>query len=230
MVQAGKQHGSESFVAGALLAVAGGFLDAYTFILRGGVFANAQTGNIVQMGLQIAQLQWGRAFQFLVPIISFVLGVLLTEFMRVRLHRIARLHWTQLVLGVELLLLLVVMCLPFGNYNWLANVLVAFLCAMQVQGFRLVNGNPYASTMCTGNLRSAAEHVAFYLRNGNKAHLRTAAMYLGIITAFVLGAVGGYWLCNLWPRWCLLFCVLLLALVFVYITFTTQAGTKGGAL
>ena len=38
---------SETVLIGSLLALAGGFLDAYTYICRGGVFANAQTGNIV---------------------------------------------------------------------------------------------------------------------------------------------------------------------------------------
>ena len=37
---------SESLTAAALLALAGGLLDAYTYLCRGGVFANAQTGNI----------------------------------------------------------------------------------------------------------------------------------------------------------------------------------------
>jgi len=38
---------SNSIYLGALLAVVGGFLDVYTFISRDGVFANAQTGNVV---------------------------------------------------------------------------------------------------------------------------------------------------------------------------------------
>ena len=53
---------SESFLIGALLAVVGGFLDAYTYLLRGGVFANAQTGNIVLLGLNLAQMRIGRVF------------------------------------------------------------------------------------------------------------------------------------------------------------------------
>ena len=43
---------SESVRLGILLATVGGFLDAYTFICRGGVFANAQTGNIVLLGVE----------------------------------------------------------------------------------------------------------------------------------------------------------------------------------
>ena len=38
---------SESIELGAILALAGGFMDAYSYIGRGGVFANAQTGNIL---------------------------------------------------------------------------------------------------------------------------------------------------------------------------------------
>ena len=38
---------SESFLIAALLSVSGGLQDAYTYVARGKVFANAQTGNIV---------------------------------------------------------------------------------------------------------------------------------------------------------------------------------------
>ena len=44
---------SESLFLTALLAIVGGFLDAYSYLLRGGVFANAQTGNIALLGVYI---------------------------------------------------------------------------------------------------------------------------------------------------------------------------------
>lgn len=40
---------SESLILNLLLAFSGGFQDAYTYIVRDNVFANAQTGNIVLM-------------------------------------------------------------------------------------------------------------------------------------------------------------------------------------
>ena len=45
----------ETLYIGACLTFVGGFLDAYTYILRGGVFANAQTGNLVLFGVNITQ-------------------------------------------------------------------------------------------------------------------------------------------------------------------------------
>ena len=38
---------SESFLIAGILSVSGGLQDAYTYMYRGKVFANAQTGNIV---------------------------------------------------------------------------------------------------------------------------------------------------------------------------------------
>ena len=52
---------SESLLLGGLLAMAGGFFDAYTYLCRGGVFANSQTANIVLVGLQLAVGEWHRA-------------------------------------------------------------------------------------------------------------------------------------------------------------------------
>jgi uncharacterized protein DUF1275 len=45
----------DTLPTGLLLAGAGGFLDAYTFVGRGGVFANAQTGNIVLLGVEAGE-------------------------------------------------------------------------------------------------------------------------------------------------------------------------------
>ena len=68
---------SESFLIAAFLSVSGGLQDAYTYIFRGKVFANAQTGNIVLLGLSLAQGQWRTALQYVLPIVVFALGVLL---------------------------------------------------------------------------------------------------------------------------------------------------------
>ena len=40
---------SETFLLSAILALSGGFQDAYTYNVRNGVFSNAQTGNVVLM-------------------------------------------------------------------------------------------------------------------------------------------------------------------------------------
>jgi uncharacterized membrane protein YoaK (UPF0700 family) len=63
---------SKSVGLGILLAIVGGFLDAYIFVGRGGVFANAQTGNVVLMGIKAATGDWNQAVFHALPILAFI--------------------------------------------------------------------------------------------------------------------------------------------------------------
>ena len=61
---------SESFLTAAFLSISGGLQDAYTYICRGEVFANAQTGNIVLLGMNLASGEFKKALGYMVPIIG----------------------------------------------------------------------------------------------------------------------------------------------------------------
>ena len=153
-----KPHGqmSEAFITALFLSVSGGLQDVYTYLYRGKVFANAQTGNIVLMAVKLFAGEWGEALRYLMPLCAFALGIFVAEFIRLKLKRMQWLHWRQLVVLFEILLLFVVGFLP-QELNLLANSLVSFSCAMQVQSFRKVNGYAFASTMCIGNLRGGMD-------------------------------------------------------------------------
>ena len=151
-------HGqmSESFLTAVFLSLSGGLQDAYTYLFRGKVFANAQTGNIVLLSAHIMDGQWGMVLHYFIPLCAFAFGVLVAERMRERFRTMQRLHWRQLVVLGEMLLLLIVGFLP-ESCNLLANAIVSFSCAMQLQAFRKVDGYAFASTMCIGDLRSGVE-------------------------------------------------------------------------
>ena len=192
-----KPHGqmSEAFITALFLSVSGGLQDVYTYLYRGKVFANAQTGNIVLMAVKLFAGEWGEALRYLMPLCAFALGIFVAEFIRLKLKRMQWLHWRQLVVLFEILLLFVVGFLP-QELNLLANSIVSFSCAMQVQAFRKVNGYAFASTMCIGNLRSGTESLSIYLRDRNIGALKKTAHYYGIILIFAIGAgIGG--VCSL---------------------------------
>ena len=175
----------------ALLAAAGGFLDAYTYLLRGGVFANAQTGNIVLLSQNLFTGNWSKVPHYLVPLVFFALFISAAEGMRYRFQQGTRIHWRQLILLEEIVTLFAVGLMP-ASLNMLANATVSFSCAMQVQAFRKVNGYAFASTMCIGNLRSGMDSLCAYLRTRNRDPLRKAVHYFAIILLFALGAgLGG---------------------------------------
>ena len=107
-------HGqmSESFLTAVFLSLSGGLQDAYTYLFRGKVFANAQTGNIVLLSAHIMDGQWGMVLHYFIPLCAFAFGVLVAERMRERFRSMQRLHWRQLVVLGEMLLLLIVGFLP----------------------------------------------------------------------------------------------------------------------
>ena len=210
-------HGqmSESMRLGALLAVAGGFFDAYTYLCRGGVFANAQTGNIVLLGLELAEREWLRALAYLAPILAFALGVVVAEVVKrrgkARQAGGAGMHWRQVIVLAEIVLLAVAAFLP-QRMNMAVNILISFVCAMQVEAFRKVRGSAFATTMCTGNLRSGTEQLVIWRQTGDANAARKARHYYCIILFFILGAaLGAVCTDTLGERALLITCVPLLA-------------------
>ena len=178
---------SEAFCTAMFLSLSGGLQDVYTYLFRGKVFANAQTGNIVLMAVHAFAGEWGRVLHYLVPLCFFALGVFAAELMHQKLQNLQRLHWRQLVVLGEVLLLFAVGFLP-QSQNLLANAIVSFSCAMQVQAFRKVHGYPFASTMCIGNLRSGMDALVAFGHSHDKNALWKSLHYFAIIFIFALGA------------------------------------------
>lgn len=178
---------SEAFCTAMFLSLSGGLQDAYTYLFRGKVFANAQTGNIVLLSANLMDGNWERVLHYLVPLCAFALGVLTAEKMQERFREMRTLHWRQLVVLGEGLLLFLVGFLP-QEQNLLANAIVSFACAMQVQAFRKVHGYPFASTMCIGNLRSGMDALVAFGHTHDKNSLWKSLQYFAIIFIFALGA------------------------------------------
>ena len=175
-----KTQTSESFRLSALLSFSGGLQDAYTYNVRDGVFANAQTGNVVLMSQNFMQGEWNKGLRYMLPLISFAAGIFLAERIEGRFKTGSKIHWRQIILFIEIAMLLAVGFMPSG-LNMLANIMVSFSCAMQVQTFRKVHGYGYASTMCIGNLRSGTESLSQYFRTKEKGSLYKALHFFCII-------------------------------------------------
>ena len=178
---------SEAFCTAMFLSLSGGLQDVYTYLFRGKVFANAQTGNIVLLSTNIMDGRWDKVLHYLVPLCAFALGVLAAEKMREHFQAMQRLHWRQLVVLGEVLLLFAVGFLP-QSQNLLANAIVSFSCAMQVQAFRKVNGYAFASTMCIGDLRSGVEAFCIWRKTRDAKARDRMLRYFGIILLFAIGA------------------------------------------
>lgn len=204
------QQMSESFILAISLAVVGGFLDAYTYCCRDQVFANAQTGNIVRLGITLANGEYAQTIRYFIPILAFCMGVMVAIY--IRRKNIFPLHWRQVILFLEAGIILMVAFIPVQPYfNIIANVLISFLCAMQAETFRKVLGKTFSSTMCTGNLRSGIENLYTAIAASDQKSLKNAARYFVIITLFAFGAFLGVLASNRFIEKAILFTLLPLA-------------------
>ena len=210
---------SESFIIGSLLAVTGGYFDAYTYISRGGVFANAQTGNIVLFGINLAHGDYRKMLSYMIPVIAFVLGIFTAEFIR-QYEKKMHIHWRQVIIALEILAVVIVAFLPVSEknmytYNMSANVIISFVCSLQVQSFRRISGIVCATTMCTGNLRSGTDCLVQYQKTKDRKKLDEGLKYYSINLLFVLGAIISVFVTNAFGGISVIFCLVPLLTVFL---------------
>lgn len=214
---------SESIRLGTMLTVAGGFMDAYSFLVRGGAFATAETGNIVRMGISAAEGNWGGALYFLVPVISYAFGIFVAEQIRERVGENSMIHWKEGVLWMEMAVLFLTGLLPQAH-NSLANCLIAFICAMQVETFRKIRGKAFATTMCTGNLRSGTELLTAAEFRHDPKKRKEGLQFYWIDFVFVAGVVLGTYLCRSLGEKAVWFCILPLFSSVAFIRYHKRAG------
>lgn len=174
-----------SLKTSALLALSAGLMDAYSFLCRGKVFANAQTGNILLCSVHLVSGEFSQALSYLLPIAAFSLGIALASL----IHReFPGGIWVRPTLLLEALGLA---CTAFIPYNAIANATISFVCGIQLEAFQRTAGCGTATTMCVGNTRLAVHYLMEYLYTRQRENLRKAGVYLGIIAFFIPGAVLG---------------------------------------
>lgn len=182
---------SESMRIGILLAICGGFMDAYSYTCRGGVFANAATGNIVLLAISLGNHNIRNIFHYLIPIVSFAGGVMISQHVKIiRKNRPTRLHWRQVTICFEILAMFVAGFLP-QEYNLLANSLISLTCGIQVVTFAKVRGYTISTTMCTGNLKTGTMNINMYMATKDLNYIRKSLHYYGCIMFFICGAIIG---------------------------------------
>lgn len=214
---------SESIRLGMLLAISGGFMDAYSYIEQDHVFANAQTGNILLFGVHLSEGDWIMAVRYFFPVLAFVLGIAVAE--AVRTYNTPKLHWRQISVLVEAVILAGVAFIPL-SMNLFANALTSFACGVQVESFRKIRGSGIATTMCIGNLRSATQNFMDYWKTRDREKLEQSVLYYSIILCFVLGAVGGNLLISFWGQRAILCCSLMLLVVFFIMFIDYERGKE----
>lgn len=216
----------ERLLIGFLLTLAGGALDAYTYLNHGQVFAGLQTGNVILLTLHLANGNWPLVGHYLMPITAFALGIFATVSIEHFFQKNRRWQWQHIVLLLEIIGLIAVALLSnHWNDLWI-TCLISLVAALQYQTFRRIKGRPFTTIMATGNIRNIAVFLWLALLKREPEKLHQAGESLLIVLAFMLGALISGLLTPLWHQLTVLFIVLDLIIILGILQWTTHRGLQ----
>jgi uncharacterized membrane protein YoaK (UPF0700 family) len=177
----------ETVPVALLLAFAGGYIDAFTWIIHG-VMANAQTANLVLLWVYGTVGNWDKALYFVPPILAFAIGVAIATWLR----RATGERTAAISTLIEILLLILVGILHNRLPDIAGTMGISCVAAMQTAVFTKVEGMNYSTVMITGNMRQAIEGM-FTAASGARppAALRRSGIFTAVCVAFGFGAAVG---------------------------------------
>jgi uncharacterized membrane protein YoaK (UPF0700 family) len=181
-----------------LLTLANGFLDAHTYLTRGGVFANVQTANVIFGAIDTSERKFALALAHVWPLLAFIAGVALASHIKAgRVERIVPrpLRWTM---AVQALALAIIGFVPASVPHSYVTVPISFLAAVQIGLFRNIGDLVYVPVATTGNLMRCVEAGYDGFVANRQASREAFGVYGVLIVAFGLGALIGAFASRAW--------------------------------
>lgn len=183
----------ERLSLGAVVSAAGGFMDSFSYLLHGGVFANGQTGNYVLLSLCLTRRDWLGALSYLVPIVAFVAGIVVARHVRSSRCGGDRFAAQRYVAALEAAAFCALALVSNELPDLVANSAVSFLAAVSYQTFKQFGTkSAYSGVFITGNLRSLGNSLYDGLVAGSIHERHRAVCYLAIIGSFGGGVALGW--------------------------------------
>lgn len=181
-----------------LLTLANGFLDAHTYLVRGHVFANVQTANVIFSAIDLSEHKLAAALAHVWPLLAFIAGMLVASHIKSgRMERLVphSLRWTM---GVQAVVLAIIGFVPASVDHTVVTVPISFLAAIQIGLFRNIGDLAYLPVATTGNLMRFMESTydGFVERRGQARH--AVVVYGSLILAFAGGALIGAVASDAW--------------------------------
>jgi uncharacterized membrane protein YoaK (UPF0700 family) len=177
----------EALLIASLLALTGGYLDAYTWIVHR-AFANAQTANLVFLWVYLTGGEWGKALHYVPLLFAFVLGVVMASCLR----KVAPQKAPEISILTEIVFLFIIAILHNRLPQVAGTLGLSFVAALQTASFPKVEGWSYSSVMATSNFRYTIEGLFAAVAGSSEARpYRRPYVFGAMCIAFGVGAAIG---------------------------------------
>lgn len=178
----------ESLIFMMLMTFIGGFINAYSFLTRGGAFVSMHTGNMARLGITLFQGNFSGALGCIIPIVGTVLGGIIAQYLKMVYSKKSLLYWQKFSLAAELVMLLAIGFVPMEISNGIVNWILSVVTGFQLSNFRQYEGAVHNTTICTGNLRTVGQYLCDALMKRSKAAFLKCLRYILLVFSFPLGA------------------------------------------
>jgi uncharacterized membrane protein YoaK (UPF0700 family) len=176
----------------AMATMAGGAMDAWVYFAHGHVFANAQSGNIVLMGIALAGGDVASAATHLPSLLAFATGALISRLSGQLLKR-NRVNSRNIRLAAACAMLVGLGLLADGMSDRAVTACAGFIAGVQITSLSHIGSWSFNTGMTTGNLLAGVSALAKALTGLAEEWPHAAAMFL-LCFAFGAGAAAGAWL------------------------------------
>ena len=216
---------------GLAVICAGGFMDAYSYLTRGHVFATGQTGNVVLLTVRGAAGDWLGALGCVASILSCAGGIFFSMHLLHGVHGGNRYRTQRWVAALEVVVFAGLALVPAGVPDLPVNCVISFCAALAFENFRSFGTkSTYSSVFCTGNLRSFAETLYRGLVGGDRHELYRSMRYAALIGSFTVGALAGVLLVGLVGRYACLAVCALFVVTSVHLEHLDEDPERGGVI
>ncbi len=177
-------------VAGLVLLVATGFVDSYTFLAHGHVFAEAMTGNLVLIGIGAVEPEIVEFWRPLAAYAAFVAGVALLWWISARTKAATRAPQLA-TLAFEIGVLVIVGFLPPSVPQVVIVTAIAFASGLQIAAFQRLGLAKFTTTVMTSNSLHTVNAALTAWASGSRQDRAVAGHLAAGLVAFVVGVFAG---------------------------------------
>lgn len=178
-------HSRSKFFA-CLLTFCAGFVDAYTFMERGGTLVAGQTGNVVFLSVELIHHKTGEIEVKLATMLAFMLGIFLITVFRPIFEQSL---WRVTSISPLVLICTLVGCMPNTVPNMFIVPPIAFCMGVVATAFGEVDGIVYNNSFMTGNIKKTMVAFGNFVRTSEKPYLKEGIFFVALLGSFITGAI-----------------------------------------
>ena len=168
------------------LTFCAGYVDAYTFIVRGNTLVAGQTGNVVFLSVGLIQQNVSDASAKVMTLLFFMMGVFFLTLYKEKLRIVKKPILSLIPLAA---LSLIIGFVPQTVDNIYLVPPLAFCMGLVTTAFGEVSGIAYNNAFMTGNIKRTMLAFGDYFRTKHTPFLREALIFVSLLSSFVFGVV-----------------------------------------